>query len=109
MQRGSANVRRDMRSQGKQHVDRENGSLGAVTIGLARPGSSEYSTIAGNHDPLYLFVCHVEWHQRRNLEAYQELVAALDNSDKRIRTLAEMMLHRSSPRPRRKRRDNFPT
>jgi hypothetical protein len=97
-----------MRSQGKQHVDREKGSLGAVTIGLARPGSSEQSAIAGNHDALYLFVCHVEWHRRRNLEAYQELVAALDDSDGRIRTIAEMMLHRSSPRPRRKRRDNFP-
>ena len=97
-----------MRSQGKQQVDRENGSLGGVTIGLARPGLSEQSTIAGKHDPLYLFVCHVEWHQRRNLEAYQELVAALDDSDNRIRTMAEMMLHRSSPRPRRKRRDNFP-
>jgi hypothetical protein len=97
-----------MRSQGKQPVDRENGSSGTVTIGLARPGSSEHSTIAGNHDPLYLFVCHVQWHKRRNLEAYQELVAALDDSDGRIRTIAEMMLHRSSPRPRRKLRENFP-
>jgi hypothetical protein len=108
MRRGNASVRRAMQSQGKQPVDRGNGSLGAVTIGLARPGSLEPSTIAGHHDPLYLFVCHVEWHQRRNLEAYQELVAALDDSDGSIRTIAEMMLHRSSPRPRRKRRDNFP-
>ena len=109
MQRGNAGVRRAMRNQGKQHVDRENRSLGAVTIGLARPGLPEQSIIAGNHDPLYLFVCRVEWHQRRNLEAYQDLVAALDDSDRRIRTIAEMMLHRSSPRPRRKRRDDFPT
>jgi len=97
-----------MRSQGKQDVDQGDESLGAVTIGLAHPGLSEQSTIVGNHDPLYLFVCHVEWHRRRNLEAYQELVAALDDSDGRIRTIAEMMLHRSSPRPWRKRRDDVP-
>jgi hypothetical protein len=108
MQCGKANVRRAMRSEGKQDVYRESKSLGSVTIGLA-PGLSEQSTIAGNHDPLYLFVCHVEWHQRRNLEAYQDLVAAFDESDRRIRTVAEMTLHRSSPRPWRNLRDDFPT
>jgi hypothetical protein len=43
----------------------------------------------------------VEWHHQRNLRAYQALVAGLDASDKRIRAIAETMLHRCSPRPQR--------
>ena len=50
-------------------------------------------------DPLYLFACHLEWCTRRNLAAYQELLAALDDNDADIRTVAEALLHRSSPRP----------
>lgn len=49
--------------------------------------------------PLYLFACHLEWRNRRNLEAHEELVAALDDHDRAIRRLAELLLHRSSPRP----------
>jgi hypothetical protein len=54
---------------------------------------------AGRHDPLYLFVCHLEWNGSRKLAAYQELLAALDDHDRNIRRLAEELLHRSSPRP----------
>ena len=54
------------------------------------------------HDPLYLFACHLEWRDRRNLDAHKELVAALDDHDEDIRQLAELLLHRSSPRPRAK-------
>ena len=50
-------------------------------------------------DPLYLFACHLEWRDRRNLEAHKELVAALDDHDEDIRHLAELLLHRSSPHP----------
>jgi hypothetical protein len=108
MQCGKANVRRAMRNEGKQDVYRENKSLGSVTIGLAA------WVIGAIHHrwkprPLYLFVCHVECYQRRNLEAYQDLVAAFDESDRPIRTVAEMTLHRSSPHPRRNLRDDFPT
>ena len=53
-------------------------------------------------DPLYLFACHLEWRNRHNLEAYKELVAALDDYDGDIRELAELLLHRSSPRPEHK-------
>jgi hypothetical protein len=56
-------------------------------------------TTVGNQDPLFLFACHVEWHRQQDLRAYQALVAGLDDSDKRIRAIAEMMLHRCSPRP----------
>ena len=52
-------------------------------------------------DALYLFVCHLEWHIRGDLAAYQELLAALDHRDDDIRSVAESLLHRSSPRPQR--------
>jgi hypothetical protein len=57
------------------------------------------SNNVGHRDPLYLFVCHLEWHKKRNLAAYQELLAALDDPNEEIRTVAEMLLHQSSPRP----------
>jgi hypothetical protein len=50
-------------------------------------------------DPLYLFTCHLEWHRRQNVAAYEELLAALDDSDEKIRIVAEVLLQRSSPRP----------
>ena len=50
-------------------------------------------------DSLYLFLCHVEWRNRRNLNAYKDLVAALDDHDPSIRELAESLLRRTSPRP----------
>lgn len=50
-------------------------------------------------DPLYLFTCHLEWHRRQNIAAYEELLAALDDSDENIRIVAEVLLQRSSPRP----------
>jgi len=53
----------------------------------------------GHRDALYLFACHLEWRTKRNLAAYQELLAALDDHDGDIRQLAEYLLHRSSPRP----------
>ncbi len=52
----------------------------------------------GQRDPLYLFACHLESHHKRNLAAYQELLAALDDVDCDIRAVAEALLHRSSPR-----------
>ena len=51
-----------------------------------------------HRDPLYLFLCHLEWHKRENLAAYQELLTALDDNDYAIRIIAEMLLHRNSPR-----------
>ena len=49
-------------------------------------------------DPLFLFLCHTAWRDKRDLHAYLELVAALDDPDDQIRTLAEDLLHRASPR-----------
>ena len=83
--------------------------MGAVSSGLAytwlsEQSLSEASTIAGTQDPLYLFACHLEWHHWRNLAAYQALVAALNDSEKGIRQIAEILLHRSSTRPHSKAR-----
>jgi hypothetical protein len=113
MKSGSANEQRAMRTQRKQDVAHERGNLGTATSRLPRTGLSEQpltkrTAIAGSPDPLYLFACKVEWRHRRNLGAYQALVAALDERDHRIRLLAEMMLHRGSPRPQRKGRGVFP-
>jgi len=55
----------------------------------------------GQRDALYLFACHLEWHTKGNLAAYQELIAALDDHNGGIRCLAEALLHRGSPRPER--------
>ncbi len=51
-------------------------------------------------DSLFLFLCEMQWRERHDLYAYQELVAALDDTNEDIRTLAEDLLHRSSPRHR---------
>jgi|ERR1700678_372836 hypothetical protein len=97
-----------MQIHGNQDVTRKEGTWGEIGDGLTHadllePSSfeSKRSTTGGNPDPLFLFACHVEWHQRRNLRAYQALLAGLDASDKRIREIVETMLHRSSPRPQR--------
>lgn len=62
-------------------------------------GRTEMSESTEHRDPLYLFVCYLEWHITGNLAAYQELVAALDDGDCDIRDLSEVLLHRHSPRP----------
>lgn len=46
-------------------------------------------------DALYLFFCHLEWRDRRRPDAYQELIAALDDQDAEIRQVAESLLRRS--------------
>jgi len=98
-----------MRTLGKQDAVREDVSLEKVGRDPTRTELSKLSpterslskrcAIAGKHDPLYLFVCHLDWQFQRNLAAYQGLVSALDDSDNRIREIAEMLVHRSSPRP----------
>ncbi len=62
---------------------------------------TDMSEKIGHRDALYLFACHLEWRTKRNLTAYQQLLAALDDHDDDIRRLAESLLHRSSPRPER--------
>lgn len=59
----------------------------------------ETRTCTGGRDPLYLFACLLEWKHCGKLEAYQELVAALDDPKEEIRAVAECLLQRPSPRP----------
>jgi hypothetical protein len=49
-----------------------------------------------HRDALFLFAFHLEWRTKRNLAAYQELIAPLDDQDGDIRCLAEVLLHGSS-------------
>ena len=50
-------------------------------------------------DPLYLFARHLEWRAGGSIDAYQDLIAALDDPNKDIRAIAEMLVRRSSPHP----------
>jgi hypothetical protein len=49
---------------------------------------------------LYLFACHVEWCTKQSLIEYNELLAAMDDHDCYICTLAEELVTRTSSRPR---------
>jgi len=49
---------------------------------------------------LYLFACHVAWCTKQSLVEYKELLAAIDDHDGSIRTLAEELLTRSPSRLR---------
>lgn len=63
--------------------------------------STEPCDTPESREPLYLFACHLEWRNKKSLNAYQELIAALDDANAAIRAVAEDLLsHRSSPRPK---------
>jgi hypothetical protein len=68
-----------------------------VSSGLPHSGLSEQSTIAGNHDPLQLFACHLEGLCSRKPGAYQALVDASDDDANSIREIAELLLHPGAP------------
>lgn len=53
-----------------------------------------------DRDPLYLFLCHLEWRNRGALSAHAELVDALNDSDPAIRALAEDLIQRCSQSPK---------
>jgi hypothetical protein len=65
-----------------------------------RTGVAEISEKTETRDALYLFACHVEWCTKQSLIEYKELLAAIDDHDCYIRTLAEELVTRSSPGPR---------
>ncbi len=75
---------------------------------LVRKPETERDEAAQRRDPLFLFACHLDWRQKRNVKAYQELVAALDDQNEEIRTLAEDLLRRASLRPKRDRHPKRP-
>jgi hypothetical protein len=73
--------------------------------GPEHPAHATREDATCGRDPIYLFACHLEWRDHRNLRAYHDLVAALDDPDQNIRCLAEALLHRSSPYPKSKTRN----
>jgi hypothetical protein len=64
-----------------------------------RTGLSDVSERNETRAALYLFACHVEWCTKQSLFEYSELLAAMDDHDCHIRTLAEELVTRSSSRP----------
>lgn len=52
-----------------------------------------------DRDPLYLFLCHLEWQKYRHVAEYNQLLAALDDGNPAIRQLAESLIQRTPPRP----------
>jgi hypothetical protein len=55
---------------------------------------------ASGRDPLYLFTCHLEWRNHKNVRAFEELLAALDDPNEEVVLVAESLLGRRSPRRR---------
>ena len=52
-------------------------------------GLADISKEKETRDALYLFACHVEWCTKQSLVECKELLAAIDDHDCYIRTLAE--------------------
>lgn len=71
----------------------------AESVRSNRTGLSDISERKETRDALYLFACHVEWCTEHCLVEHNELLAAIDDHDCYIRTLAEELLTRSSSRP----------
>jgi hypothetical protein len=71
----------------------------AESVRSNRTGLSDISERKKTRDALYLFACHVEWCTKQSLVEYNELLAAMDDHDGYIRTLAEELVTRSSSRP----------
>jgi hypothetical protein len=51
-----------------------------------------------HRDPLYLFACYIECRRKRNAAAYDELMAALHDSNGDTRVLAEVLRSQTSQR-----------
>ena len=63
-----------------------------------------------DRDPIYLFLCHLEWRKYRHVAAYNQLLAALDDVNLAIRQLAERLIQRTPPRrPKDREADLQPT
>jgi hypothetical protein len=71
----------------------------AESVRSNRTGLAEISEKTETRDALYLFACHVEWCTKQSLVEYKELLAAIDDHDCYIRTVAEELLTRNSSRP----------
>jgi hypothetical protein len=68
------------------------------SIRIKGTGLPDMSERKETRDALYLFACHVEWCTKQSLVEYNELLAAMDDHDCYIRSLAEELATRSSSR-----------
>jgi len=57
----------------------------------------EIPNAASERDPLYLFVCFVEWRKHGGVREFEELLAALDDPNEEVRLVAESLVDRLSP------------
>ena len=71
----------------------------AESVRSNRTGLSDISEKGNPRCVVLLFACHLEWCTKQSLVEYKELLAAIDDHDCCIRTLAEELLTRSSSRP----------
>ena len=71
----------------------------AESVCCNRTSLSDMSERNETRDALYLFACHVEWCTKQSLVEYKELLAAIDDHDCYIRTLAKELFTRNSSRP----------
>ena len=76
-----------------QRIQPDNNDLPVESASSKRIALTDMSEKIGHRDALYLFSCHLEWLTKRNLAAYQELLAGARRSDGDIRGLAEYLLH----------------
>lgn len=79
--------------------------LGAAELPSVAVKSVNTERATALRDPLYLFACHLEWRNRRDVKAYEELVAALDDPNEISRSVAAHLLsRRDSPCPEQRER-----
>ena len=71
----------------------------AESVRCNRTGLAKISEKTETRDALYLFACHVEWCTQQSLVEYKELLAAINDHDCYIRTLADELLTRNLSRP----------
>lgn len=74
-------------------------SAPADSVRSNRTGLSDMSERNETRGALYLFACHVEWCTKQSLAEYNELLAAMDDHDCYIRTLAVELVTLSSSMP----------
>jgi hypothetical protein len=67
----------------------------AESVPSNRTGLSDIPERKETRDALYLFACHVEWRTKQSLVEYKELLAAMDDHDDYICTLAEELVTRT--------------
>ena len=75
-------------------------AMSSVALEIRQPKQSPANQDKIQPDAAYLFACHLEWDKHGDLQAYMVLVAALDSNSEEVQVIAESLLRRKSPRPK---------